>query len=180
MIFWEKAHQCLNTDEVTRIDGITLRKRVRLFKKITNVASGYKQIRTGRTSRKPVLWIRIGSGFNGVPGSVTGFAIQIRIRNPDPDPAGQKWPTNIEKVNKWIINESESGPTALSKTRIRIYKTVCLEELVYEEADTHNTRIVAEVDLRRFPLTPLHHQRQQRVTPVAQAHSWQLAACKYT
>jgi hypothetical protein len=32
----------------------------------------------------PVLWIRIrlpiGSGFNGVPGSVSGFAIRIRIQ----------------------------------------------------------------------------------------------------
>jgi hypothetical protein len=29
-----------------------------------------------------VLWIRIriGSGFNGVPGSVSGFTIQIRIQ----------------------------------------------------------------------------------------------------
>ncbi len=56
-------------------------------------------------------------------------------------------------------------------TWIRIYKTVCLEELVDEEADPHDTRIVAEVDLGRFALTPLHHQRQQRVRPVAQAHS---------
>ena len=30
-----------------------------------------------------------GSGFNGVPGSVSGFAIRIQ--------GGQKWPTNIEK-----------------------------------------------------------------------------------
>jgi hypothetical protein len=34
----------------------------------------------------------IGSGFNGVPGSVSvsGFAIRIRIHNPDPDPRGKK------------------------------------------------------------------------------------------
>jgi hypothetical protein len=31
-----------------------------------------------------VLWIRIGSGFNGVPGS--GFAIQIRIQEGKNDP----------------------------------------------------------------------------------------------
>jgi hypothetical protein len=31
---------------------------------------------------QPVLWIRIrtGSGFKGVPGSVTGFAIRIMIQ----------------------------------------------------------------------------------------------------
>ncbi len=34
-----------------------------------------------------MLWIRIQSGL----------WIRIRIRNPDPDPRGQKWPTKVEK-----------------------------------------------------------------------------------
>jgi hypothetical protein len=33
-----------------------------------------------------VLWIRIGSGFNGVPGFVSGSGLRIRIRVVDPDP----------------------------------------------------------------------------------------------
>ncbi len=60
--------------------------------------------------------IRIQCGFNWVPRSVSGFGIQVRIRNPGPDsesrsgfgiqvrirnpgpdPGGQKIPTNIEK-----------------------------------------------------------------------------------
>ncbi len=46
-----------------------------------------------------------------------------------------------------------------------------LEELVDEEANAHDTGIVAQVDLGRAALAPLHHKRQQRVGPVAQAHS---------
>jgi hypothetical protein len=39
-----------------------------------------------------------GSGFIQVSGSVSGFG--IRIRNPDPDPRGQKLPTKVEKIKK--------------------------------------------------------------------------------
>jgi hypothetical protein len=55
-----------------------------------------------------VLWIRIsiGFGFNGVPGFVSrsGFAIRIRIRNPDPE--GQKWPTKVRDVLLWGLKAS--------------------------------------------------------------------------
>ncbi len=42
----------------------------------------------------PRLRIRIGSGFNRVS----------RIRNPDPDPGGQKWPTEVNKnIMSWSV-----------------------------------------------------------------------------
>ncbi len=53
--------------------------------------------------RKAVLWIRIrirnriGSGFNG------GSWICIRMRNPDPDTRGQKWPRKKEKLINFIF-----------------------------------------------------------------------------
>ncbi len=40
-------------------------------------------------------WIRIQSGH------------WVRIRNPDPDPGGQKWPTKVEKIIKVHVHVSK-------------------------------------------------------------------------
>jgi hypothetical protein len=46
-----------------------------------------------------VLWIRIGSGFNGVPGSVSGSGFAIEIRFPIEEGAKM-----AQKNGKQLIN----------------------------------------------------------------------------
>ncbi len=57
-------------------------------------------IRLSPLHRKHSAFQNCGTGFGLGPdsmGSLDWTRIQMRIRNPDPDPGGQKWPTNIGK-----------------------------------------------------------------------------------
>jgi hypothetical protein len=60
-----------------------------------------------RSYFKPVLWIwicnRIESGFNGVPGSLSGsgFTVRMRIRIQE----GKNYPQTLKKINKFHFFE---------------------------------------------------------------------------
>jgi hypothetical protein len=81
-------------------------------------------------SNVAVFRIRIGSGFNQVSGFGSEFAtrILIRIRNPDPDRGGQKWPTKIEK--SWGISCFEGAGCSF----FRVEGLSCSLDGLYMEA----------------------------------------------
>ncbi len=58
-----------------------------------------------RSYFKPVLWIwiciRIGSGFNGVPGSISGSGFTVRIRIQE----GKNYPQTLKKLYKFHFFE---------------------------------------------------------------------------
>jgi hypothetical protein len=60
--------------------------------------------------RKPVCTIRL-------PNVTSKAGLRIRIRNPDPDPRGQKWPTKVEFFVKVHVLK---GWMASFEIRIRI------------------------------------------------------------